>query len=61
MLLLEAGPDDSTYPDVVRRAVSSEYDAILSAAVGVQWGVPVGAASSPTLFYRGEVLGGTPP
>lgn len=58
VLLLEAGPDDSTYPDVVR-VPEREYDAILSAAVGVQWGVPVGAASSPTLFYRGEVLGGT--
>jgi choline dehydrogenase len=58
VLLVEAGPDHDTYPDVVRTP-AREYEAIMSSALGVQWGVPIGAATGPTLIYRGEVLGGT--
>jgi choline dehydrogenase len=58
VLLLEAGPDEASYPDTVRTP-AREYEAIMSSALGVQWSVPIGAATAPTLIYRGEVLGGT--
>lgn len=58
VLLLEAGPDQRSYPDTVRTP-AREYEAIISSTLGVQWGVQVGSASGPTLMYRGEVLGGT--
>ncbi len=58
VVLLEAGPDHTSYPPEVRDP-AREYEAILGSLIGVQSSVHVGAASSPTLLYRGEVLGGT--
>jgi choline dehydrogenase len=58
VVLLEAGPDDDAYPDIVRTP-SREYEAIMECALGVQWHDRIGRASAETLFYRGEAMGGT--
>lgn len=58
VLLLEAGPDDDAYPDVIRTP-AREYEAIMGSALGVQWHDTIGKASASTVFYRGETMGGT--
>ena len=58
VLLVEAGPDDAAYPDLVRDP-QREYDLLLSGELTVADGAIVGHATSPTMLLRGEVLGGT--